>query len=174
MLILLCLTILSCSVENEEIVVSGQNLGSINDNSRRVDSEPAICVSVDLIAGQNEVAGEVTLAKEGESITITYTTLGDWTMSATHLYVGDCGNRPANKPGNPMIGQFPYAETHEAGTVNYTYTIATIELPTFVCIAAHAVVEGPGGSETAWADGLPYGGSSWAMYFQHDLDSCIP
>jgi hypothetical protein len=82
-LMLLCLTIISCSVENEEVLVSSQNFdATTNDNSRRVDLLPVICVSVDLIAGQNEIAGEVTLAKEGENITVTYTT------------IGDCENRP--------------------------------------------------------------------------------
>ncbi|WP_131811158.1 hypothetical protein [Aequorivita soesokkakensis] len=124
------------------------------------------------MAGQHYDSGNVEVAIDGENLLVTYTMEGDWVLNATHLFVGECSERPANKSGNPKIGHFPYAATHAQGTTSYTYSIPIASLPNCLCIAAHAEVSGPSGNETAWGAGLPYGGNSWAMYFEYCLDQC--
>lgn len=161
-----------CSKESDQDVLQKNNSEDILVSREEPVSGSGFCTQVDLIAGQNYDSGNVEVAIDGENLLITYTMEGDWVLIATHLYVGDCAGRPANNPGNPLIGQFPYAATHTQGTTSYTYSIPLATLPNCICIAAHAEVSGPSGRETAWANGLPYGGNSWAMYFEYCLSQC--
>lgn len=173
LLMLIFATISSCTVETTENLFSKESTPAIENSGPITNSDgPVYCTETSLIAGQHYNAGNVIIEKDGDTLFITYVTEGDWTLDATHLYVGDCELRPANRPGNPRIGHFPYAETHPAGTTTYTYTIDISNMPNCICIAAHAEVSHPNGDETAWAEGEPYGGNSWAMYFPYCLDQC--
>ncbi len=163
--------IISCSKEAESDLFQNHQTEVIASREGPTPTE-GLCTQVDLIAGQNYDSGNVEVSLDAENLYITYTMEGTWVLKATHLYVGDCASRPANNPGNPLIGQFPLAETHPVGTTSYTYSIPLNSLPNCVCIAAHAEVNGPSGNETAWGNGLPYGGSNWAMYFEFCIDQC--
>ncbi len=153
---------------NEEELIIPETTSS---TERREEPDPSgDPIVTDLIAGQNEIIGTVTIESNGTFTTVTYNTINGWEIDATHLYVGACEDRPANNPGNPLIGHFPYADTHANGTTDFTYTLDSAEVGCSGCVAAHAEVSNAsGGSETAWADGLPYGGNSWAMYFEYDF-----
>lgn len=164
--------IIGCSKGSDQEVFQKNNSEDILTSREEPIPGNTFCTQVDLIAGQNYDSGNVEVAIDGENLLVTYTMEGEWVLNATHLYVGDCSGRPANNPGNPLIGQFPLAETHAVGTTSYTYSIPLATLPNCLCIAAHAEVSGPSGNETAWANGLPYGGSSWAMYFEYCIDQC--
>ena|GEM_PF-5865597 len=131
------------------------------------------CTSINLIAGQHHTAGQVSVIREGDNLIITYTTNGDWTISETHLTLGNCENGvvPEYFTSNPMIGHFEHSGTHQnVNEVSYTVDITGIE-DTY-CFAAHAVVNGPTGGETAWAEGEDIGGNSWAMYVESNLSDC--
>ncbi|HNP68009.1 MAG TPA: hypothetical protein PKH16_08910 [Aequorivita sp.] len=140
--------------------------------SREEPTSDGYCIQVDLMAGQHYDSGNVEVAIYGDNLLVTYSMEGDWILNASHLFVGDCSQRPSNKSGNPRIGHFPYSASHPNGTTTYTYSIPLSDLPNCLCIAAHAEVNGPTGLETGWAAGLPYGGNSWAMYFEYCLDDC--
>jgi len=170
--VLTCTFIVSCSKETDNELLQNNKTENVIVSREGPTPTSGFCTQVDLIAGQNYDSGNVEVAIEGENLLVTYTMEGDWLLKATHLYVGDCSERPANNPGNPLIGQFPLAETHPAGTTTFTYSISIATLPDCLCIAAHAEVSGPSGNETAWANGLPYGGSSWAMYFEYCISQC--
>ncbi len=173
LILLVALTfIISCSKESDQENFQKNDLEDVLASREEPPLENTFCSQVDLIAGQNYDSGNVEVVIDGENLLITYTMEGDWVLNASHLFVGDCSERPANKSGNPRIGHFPYSATHSQGTTSYTYSIPLATLPNCLCIAAHAEVNGPTGSETAWADGLPYGGNSWAMYFEFCLDQC--
>ncbi len=171
-LLLTCFFIISCSKETDDVLLKDNNPETVTSSREEPNSGVNYCTQVDLIAGQNYDSGNVEVVIDGENLLITYTMEGDWVLNASHLFVGDCSERPANKSGNPRIGHFPYSATHSQGTTSYTYSIPLATLPNCLCIAAHAEVNGPSGNETAWADGLPYGGNSWAMYFEYCLDQC--
>ena len=180
LLVLAFAFLFSCSPDNDEIIVDGLVVDReiiIIDGGTTGDPTAAECIATtDLIAGQNTVVGTVDVVYDpvNDTYTITYTTENGWELDETHLWIGDCANRPANNPGNPLIGHFPYAETHADGTTTYTYTVDGASLNIIGCVAAHASVDGPNGeNETAWGDGLPYGGNSWAMYFEYDFSSCL-
>ncbi|MEZ4779453.1 MAG: hypothetical protein R2786_08760 [Flavobacteriaceae bacterium] len=168
------ITFFSCSKETEITPESYNNLkpSITSENGRRSGEIGQGTTVTDLIAGQHTVAGTVELWTDGTQLFITYLTTPEWTIDETHLYIGSCEERPANNPGNPLIGQFPYSGNHPVNTWSVTYAFDLASLEPSGCIAAHAKVDGVnGGSETAWGDGEPYGGNSWAMYFYYDLSS---
>ena len=178
LLLLVSLVMASCSVENEETY--------LNENTANLETPPENdptggeieCTdpaTVDLIAGQNMTIGTVSVTLDGDTVTVTYTiTDSDWTLELTHLWIGACNDLPTNNPGNPIIGQFPYSQSHP-GETTVIYEIPVSDLPPAgveICVAAHAEVIGTT-AETAWADGTSFPGNSWAMYFNLNTD-CFP
>jgi len=117
------------------------------------------------IAGQHDTVGTVSVDYDGDSATVTFETTGDWVMTGTHLWMGDCANLPLNKAGNAAPGQFPYAGSHNNLTsVSYRIYVGA---DSCYCVAAHADVmdTATGRTETAWGDG-PSLGKNWSMYFR--------
>jgi hypothetical protein len=170
LLMLVSLVMASCSVENEETY---PNENTVNLVTPGGGGEPTLCHTANLIAGQNMTIGTVSVYSDGTTVTVTYTiTDSDWTLELSHLWIGDCTDLPTNNPGNPRIGQFPYSESHPgATTFSYEIDVSTLDGIAEICVAAHAEAIGPT-SETAWAEGIPFPGNSWAMYFNTD-ESCI-
>jgi len=160
LLLLVSLVMASCSVENEETY--------LNENNANLETQGGddftLCHTTMLVAGQNMYIGTVDVYTDGDTIKVTYTiTDSDWTLELTHLWIGDCTDLPTNNPGNPIIGQFPYSESHPGATTFSYEDILVSDLDGY-CVAAHAEVIGPS-SETAWAEGLEFEGNNWAMYF---------
>ncbi|WP_248724520.1 hypothetical protein [Seonamhaeicola sp. ML3] len=137
------------------------------------DTSEEHCHTINLIAGQHYEIGTVTIDVEGDILTVTYTTDGDWVLNATHLHITNCeeDDFPLTGANNPKIGHFEYASEHEDGTTQVIYTVNIGEITGELCFAAHAEVDGPS-EETAWAEGEDFGGNSWAMYFEADLTDC--
>lgn len=149
----------------------GGNAGREADNPPVSECTPTVTT---LIAGRTMNAGNVTVTNDANFIYVTYNTANGYVLSQTHLYVGECGLIPVNRPGNPIPGQFPYASSH-SGITTYTYQIPITAIPvgSCGCIAAHAVVSlaTGGGTQTAWGNGTvinPTG--QWGMKF--DYCSC--
>ncbi|TYA60200.1 hypothetical protein [Formosa maritima] len=177
-LFLLSITVLNCSTEE----ISNQEINK-NPNFRVTEStsnfsfresldEP--CTSTRLMAGQNYDAGTVTVDTDGVDLIIRYTTNSDWSINATHLSIGNCGEQtiPTTGAGNPKIGHFEHGTTHATGVNIVEYYINKDALNDLYCFAAHAVVTGPNGEETAWAEGFDFGGNSWAMYVEARQSDC--
>lgn len=152
------------------------NSEKINVDLDKVDYGNGNCPEtiVTLFAGQHIDAGTITVTNDAENIYVTYSTANGYLLTQTHLYVGACENVPVNSQGNPVPGQFPYANTHNNIT-SYTYQvpISTIGLGNCGCIAAHAVVVKLNASgqvieqQTGWGNGVrinPNGGN-WGMKF---------
>ena len=151
-------------------------------SSGRIDDPSSLCppTEVTLIAGQTINSGTVSVTNDAEYIYVTYTTSGDWRLTQTHLYVGECGLIPVNNPGNPMPGQFPYQASHNYAT-SYTYQVPISAIPVggCGCIAAHAVVKRLNASgqvvesQTGWGNGvrINLSGGNWGMKF--DYCSCV-
>ncbi len=156
-----------------------------NNSAARTSYDEPCFPPVDLIAGQNHIAGTVSVDSDGENLIITYSTNEGWTIDLTHLSIGDCTQSiPTTGSGNPKVGKFEHTEPHSADTNNVIYMIdlnAMIdehEIDDLYCFAAHAEVTGPTGEETAWAQGIEFEGNSWAMYVETylsycDVDDCI-
>jgi hypothetical protein len=87
---------------------------------------------IDLVAGQHEVIGNVTVEQVGDELIVTYNvTSAGWCLTTTHLYVG---STPAQRHSP---GRFPYKhENLDCVTVD-TFTISDLTSDT-VYVAAHA------------------------------------
>jgi len=135
------------------------------------------CFSVNLIAGQHTIVGDVSVALNDDGTwQLTYTTFNDWEIDETHLSLSSsCENPtfPVTNSGNPKVGKFEYSSTHKNSVNTVTYTIYQENFDYQFCFAAHAVVSGPQGNETAWAEGESFGGKSWAMFVPADLYLCL-
>lgn len=144
----------------------------ISSMSRASLEEP--CMTTNLIAGQHHIAGTITVDTDAEDLIITYTTNEDWTIKATHMSIGNCEDQsiPTTGSGNPKVGKFEHHTTHSDGVNEVIYRINKQALNNEYCFAAHAEVTGPTGGETAWAEGTPFDGNSWAMFVEALLSDC--
>lgn len=87
---------------------------------------------IDLVAGQHEVIGNVTVEQVGNDLIVTYNvTEPGWCLTTTHLYVG---NTPAQRHSP---GRFPYKHENLDCVSLDTFTISNLSSDT-VYIAAHA------------------------------------
>lgn len=169
MLIVMGAVLISCSPEANETTLDatqrGLDLPGIDPGTV---GGTTVLEETELTAGQNIDAGTVTVVLENGNLVITYTTSGDWYIDETHLFVGDLADLPTNGGGNPRIGHFPYSSTNGPGTVTVVYTLPALAPGECVYVAAHAVVIDAvtGQEETAWGNGEPIGGNSWAMMFE--------
>ncbi|RLD44645.1 MAG: hypothetical protein DRJ05_11150 [Bacteroidetes bacterium] len=131
-----------------------------------------------LIAGKHIDVGTVVIEinDENDFIDVTYETNSDWTIVETHVFVGHAGSDiPVNKPGNPKIGHFPYAEDHDAGTTTFTYSTLPFVTGQQFVVAAHAVVKNNNGqTETAWAyndvTATKFSGKRWGWFINYQYE----
>lgn len=177
-LLIAVLPIISCTQDNEDVIVPEQNTTFVENISKvALNLVPTECHSVELIAGQHFDAGGVFLRIEAGYLIVAYESQDDWEIDETHLYVGAPDGVPMNNQGNPKIGHFPYSGSHPDGTTDVVYSISLSTLPPCVLIAAHASVSidvpgEPYQQETAWGEGPTFLGKSWAMYFNYCLIEC--
>lgn len=171
LLALSLLVVVACSKDDSNTDSAFENFiigipGQIDDGGLGEDEE---LYNEDLIAGQNYDAGSIIVTVVDGYVVVTYETDGDWVIDdTTHLFIGDFEDLPTTGSGNPKVGQFPYSETHAAGTTTVTVVGPQIAEGECVYIAAHAEVTrtSTGQSETAWGNGTPMGGNNWSMGFE--------
>ena len=138
--------------------------------------------TVDLIAGQNDDAGDVTIWNDADYLYVKYETVADVFIEETHVHVATPLEGIPQANGNPIPGQFDYQTFHDPWVTEFTYMIPLDPgwvSGTELYIAAHAVVyidDGFGGyySETAWGDGYGFPGSNWATYILYTVGCNSP
>lgn len=178
--ILFSIMITSCSVDNTnetQSITETENLNALLDRSsfgEEDEEEEESCLTVNLIAGQNHLAGTVTVDIIEGNFVITYTTNEDWLIYATHLSINNCEDDdfPTTRSGNPKVGRFEYSTDNDSGVTEVVYTIDASDFEDRFCFAAHAEVTGPTGGESAWAEGEGFPGRNWAMYVEGSLLDC--
>lgn len=143
-----------------------------------VSDLPAICgttTSVDLIADETVPVGTIQISSDDEHLYVVYRTSSDWPIGKTALFVGDdAGEIPTNAAGNPVIGQFPFQESHPAGTTEVIWEVSLDRLSGLTAVVA-AFAEVGETAEGAWADGEPINArGSWATYTTHAVTPCGP
>lgn len=173
-ILLAALFMFSCSKEPIDTTANLEFGGGIGGDTGNIDGnntgqEEAQELQVGLVAGQNIDVGLVDVTVMDGNVTVVISTDGDWIIEETHVYMGDIADMPKNNNGSPKIGHFPYKGVHTNFTTFVSYTGVALEAGECVDIAVHAVVTNvvTGQSETAWGDGEPIDGSSWAMYFNY-------
>lgn len=180
----------SCSKEDisEAVANQVQTESNFYKNGAEICGQSTI---VNLIAGQNTIAGNVTVANDNNYVYVTYNTTNGWKIGAVHLYVGKCNLIPRTSKGNPIPGQFPYKRSFSSsGVTTTTFKILKSCLDSCFCVAAHAEVfknnsnnnrycGGGSNAETAWGQGTRFvQRGNWGMYFtackQACADPCEP
>ena len=132
----------------------------------------------ELVVGRKWMpVGNVTVWNDNDYLYVRYSTAGCWYLAETHLAVAtSLEGIPQTKKGNPIPGKFPYMETHDWGTTEYTYEIPLNGWKGMTLyIAAHAEVHCDGCFETAWGEGPTahdFPGRNWALYFTYTV--CDP
>ena len=134
-------------------------------------------VSIPLLAdGGAFQVGSVRIANDEADVFVTFETTDGWEITASHLFVGDEGDRiPTTGGGTPQVGRFPWAGNHVGGTTSYTYAVSRADFDDtdLLTVAAHADVQRGEEMEGAWADGEPIGsGRSWATKFDYAPVAC--
>lgn len=124
---------------------------------------PMVC-RTDLVSGRNHIVVGYLVVRERRCVeggyNVTFHANPGYCLAQTHLHVVDDGDEiPVTRSGNPVPGLFEHAQPH-ACVDRVRYPFESFEPGTV--LAAHAVM-GPDG-ETAWAEGEPFDGRSWAMY----------
>ena len=142
--------------------------------------------TVDLLAGQDILAGTVTVSYDSGYLCFIYETEGDWQLVETHFTIAEIlENIPQTKKGNPKVGHFLYgddelgeydAEDNLIGGADIYGDCIELELVdgTYI-IAAHAKLvnteevddEDNLVTETGWGEGDEFDDDrNWAMYFE--------
>ena len=137
----------------------------------RYTSDPQ---TIDLMAGQNIDAGDVTVWGDGTNLYVKYQTSDGWLLTETHLQVAaSLAGIPQTKNGNPIPGQFTEGDSYSPPQPGDTFTFNLADngwgANTTFYIAAHAVVVKETSEcvqrETGWAEGTQFSGKNWATYF---------
>jgi hypothetical protein len=114
-------------------------------------------MTFELLAGQNILAGSVQAIISDGQLFVKYQALEDFLITEAHLFVGNMeAVIPTGQAGNPKTGHFPYFWEEQGSEEEVIFSIDLEELDLgggCIKIAAHAVVVGPEGEETAWAFG---------------------
>ena len=104
-------------------------------------------VVADLVANQHDVVGKVSVSSDAVTLTVEFrlSGVGGWCLLETHLHIADSPDRIPQRNGNPVPGRFAY-RTELDCVPSYTYAIPlSWRSGTKLAVAAHAVVEVPGG-----------------------------
>ena len=179
LLIVVSLSIFSCEkAEQSPSYPAATGYDGGRGMTGREDDPDSLCppTAVTLIAGQTINSGQVLVSSDANYVYVTYQTANGYTLTQTHLYVGNCATIPVNNPGNPMPGQFPYKGVH-SNITSYTYQIpiSVMNGATCGCVAAHAVVQKLNASgqvvdtQTGWGNGvrINLSGGNWGMKFDY-------
>jgi hypothetical protein len=122
-------------------------------------------VLVDLVANQHDVVGKVRVSSSGGTLAVEFILRGGdgWCLRETHLAVAISPSGIPQRNGNPVPGRFPFKTEHDCVPA-FAYSVP-VDWPagTRVAVAAHAVVEVPGGPG-AVADVLPATASMYVTY----------
>lgn len=191
LLIALAIMVSSCA-KTEEQTVGEDQAAAVSLKSAVIITPPVLSFTLvngscgvqnqSLVAGQNYVAGNVTVSTTNDNkLYVTVTTQDGWALKAIHLFVGDKANLPVNKSGNPVPGNFPTNSSFSTyqSVVSYEFNLADFGSSFVVALHAEADKLDPIGqvlqSETAWAAGTRFVlKGNWATYVNYTVMPCPP
>ncbi len=160
--ILAMLSIASCSggTDSGAIDDSTQVLldkGDLDKGTSSVYVDPTPDWTWDLIAGQNMLAGTVSVSNDEDTMYVTYNMGPDWPLHEAHVYVG------SEQPDKGAPGKFPYKEEFDPAVFSYTFEIPLGDLDdkSQVFLATHATTGADGNTETAWGGNWNNGDPTW-------------
>jgi len=137
---MITLFIYSCSKNNHEdptksIVYTNVPNASSSYHKKNICSD---IVHYDFIAGRNIKIGDVSIYNSKHTLYIEFSTIDNWFVGHTHLFVGNIKDIPQTPSRDLMLGNFPYNTSHDLGTKNYIYEIPLETLGQCFDIVIHA------------------------------------
>ena len=165
------------SVSNQETTTNYQS--DIQSSARQLNCPPTV---QNIMAGQNYLAGNVTVGNDSDNLYVTYQAAANWYFDELHLFVGNYQDIVL-KNGNPAPGQFPYKISFNSNTQMYTFVIPLTQITNIdgcFTVAAHASMRKKNSNgqtiqtETGWSGTSDFPGNNWAKYFNYCLCSDIP
>jgi|WetSurMetagenome_2_1015567.scaffolds.fasta_scaffold66453_3 hypothetical protein len=125
------------------------------------------CFNTTMLAGQFYPSANVQICNNETHLWIEIDPINGWCPTAIHLDIRlNCSLIPANKAGNPQVGQFLYYTTIPQPCYSPIVFIGQLNVPvgTPLCIALHTDTfnAAQNNSQTSWASCSPFGGASWA------------
>lgn len=150
-----------------------------------VENPCGVTLTVPFLAGQHISVGSVTVANDEGQLCVEIQLEGGWVLEETHVAIALSPEEiPQTGSGNPQVGKFAFSAEHNPPVTAFDHCL---DLATYgyvpgtpLYIAVHAAVAllDAGGqtiqTETAWAEGDPFPGSSWAMFFGYTVQECFP
>ena len=169
------LTLLSC--EKDELNTTSETSAiELAAKNYQQTKDLNICQSNKMLARGRTVSAYVEFSIYGKFYVITYGTEDNsgYKITKTHLSTGNCNvdNFPLDEKGNPKVEAFKYASSHDGGVNEVTFLIPRDGVDKQFCYAAQAELEGPEGTEIAWADGSYFDGSTLATYVTAPIQLC--
>lgn len=178
------------SVDNYQLTQNGEASSYATKQKVAVPvtllNDVAICgiaSSYDLIAGQHDTVGFITIYNDSQNLYVDYVLTNGGTLGTVHLWVGtDLTLVPATPKGIPIPGQFTYQyDTNGASSYSFVIPLANIASLNDACgetiyAFAHAEVSMPDGPiETAWGGNHPVDVDSpgrWYFYADYTVQCC--
>jgi hypothetical protein len=134
----------------------------------------AFAIGPQLVAGQSEQVGWVTITDEGAYLSVNYRiTASGWCISKAQVHVADSLDGIPQNRGGAIPGRFDYKASFEPCTRGYEFQIPIQQgwEGNDIYIAVHADVIGPDGQkEGAWAvrggdpEAAQFSGRNWSAY----------
>lgn len=171
-------------IQNGSKFTNNSNETRTNLNNLKSISLTDGSASVNLIAGQNILAGSIDVEINQNELLVTYNTTNGFYLEEVHLWIGDdLSEMPQTGNGNPRVGLFPYKEEALNGATYYQFVLPLSEFggEAEICnntlhFAAHAALakmseDGSYQYETAWGEGMRLvEKGNWATYFSVHFD----
>ncbi|MBD3337158.1 MAG: hypothetical protein GF355_16725 [Candidatus Eisenbacteria bacterium] len=149
------------------------------------DPQSAEPLFVDLKTPDGVTVGWVTVCNDTTSMTVEFTTTGDWVLLWTHLAAAKSLEMiPQTRKGRPLLWRFPWRGRHFPGVSTTSYTIDYHQFGwepfDLVYVAAHAYVIPASHNrsrrflERVWAAGEPFPHFPRASFFLYTLQDGLP
>jgi hypothetical protein len=133
-------------------------------------------VNTDLIVGQSIDAGDVTVYNDGKTLHVQIAAANGWRLNDTFVHIAPTLAQIPVSAGKPQTSRFEHQQTHERAVTGDVYEIAVNQWPAgtvlSVAAGANATQVGSSAVQTAWGDGMMFGGSQDAMFFSYTVQAC--
>lgn len=131
-----------------------------------------------LTAGQSIPVGQVVVDRDGDELSLTFTTSGNWSITETHIQIDTVVPVERGAPGRYTNGTSIHSPSVSSFTRTYSLSALGLTDGSTIYIRAHAVVKNSvtGASETAFGGDIQSPRGAWygIMGYQVTTLDCAP
>lgn len=157
-------TLVSCSVDNEEILLETGNLETLN-----AVVEISGCESEFYSFGN---AGVIEVINDSDFLYISIIASGGYELGLSKLHIAHSEDAfPTVGQGNLPPGKMEYKESFKPAVGSYTFKISLSDYEGCIYIASQSVFSNSTGSGTYWAGDIHGTSGNWS-YFEYCIQVC--